>query len=61
MRNTLILLAALLLCACSSTGYKKQADGVVVRVNPQSPSEAKTVRLQVINDKIIRSSLCYGP
>ena len=56
MRNTLILLAALLLCACSSTGYKKQADGVVVRVNPQSPSEAKTVRLQVINDKIIRVS-----
>ena len=56
MKNTLILLAAIMLCACTPTGYKKQADGVTVHVNPKSPQDAKQVRLQVINDKIIRVS-----
>lgn len=56
MRNTFILLVALLVGACGSHNYKTQADGVVVNVQSQSPNETQKVRLQVINDKIIRVS-----
>ena len=56
MRNTFILVAALLLTACGSPRYKTHADGVVVNVQSQSPNETQKVRLQVINDKIIRVS-----
>ncbi len=57
MKNTGILLAALFLAGCaSSSGYKTQEDGVVVKVQTSNKNDVKNVRLQVVNDKVIHVS-----
>ena len=57
MKNTGVLLVALFLAGCaSSSGYKTQEDGVVVKVQSPTQNDVKNVRLQVVNDKVIHVS-----
>ncbi len=58
-RNLLIsaaLFSALIFTGCKSGPYEKTSDGVVVTLKPANPQAVKNVRLQVINDDIIRVS-----
>jgi len=44
------------LTSCDTTNFKKQADGVTIRLQSSKPDEAKIIRLQVINKDIVRVS-----
>lgn len=52
--NLLILLVVVLMSACSTPGFKKQADGISVNLKPTAENGVRTLRLQVITDDIIR-------
>ncbi|TKK68901.1 DUF5110 domain-containing protein [Ilyomonas limi] len=64
MRNFLFKCSALLLTSCflashfafAQQPFEKKADGIVVHIQSPAPGSAKTVRLQVIKDNIIRVS-----
>ena len=57
VKNTsFCLLASLLLAACTSQGYEKTNDGVIVNVKQEQPTEVRKVRLQVMGDKLIHVS-----
>ena len=57
MKNTQwYLFAGLLLAACSSPQVEDTGKGIVVNLRPDSPSEAKKVRLEVLGEKLIRVS-----
>ncbi|KAA6349661.1 Alpha-xylosidase BoGH31A [termite gut metagenome] len=42
--------------SCTTNGYEKTPDGVVVKLNRQQNGDARMVRLQMIDDKIIHVS-----
>lgn len=50
------LLSVLLLTNCQSGPYKKTNDGVIVTLKTEDANSTKHVRLQIINDDIIRVS-----
>ncbi|MDR2004677.1 MAG: DUF5110 domain-containing protein [Prevotella sp.] len=50
------LLSVFLLTSCQSGPYKKTNDGVIVTLKTENASSTKHVRLQIINDDIIRVS-----
>ena len=58
MKRNLYLLATVYLALLSCTGqsYKKTADGIVVNLHGNRPDDAKKIRLQVIDDRIIHVS-----
>lgn len=50
------LLSVFLLTSCQSGSYKKTNDGVIVTLKTENANSTKHVRLQIINDDIIRVS-----
>ncbi len=50
------LLSVFLLTSCQSGPYKKTSDGVIVTLKTENTNSTKHVRLQIINDDIIRVS-----
>lgn len=46
-------LALLPFFSCSQQGYEKTSDGVIVSLKQETASDAKKIKLQVINDRII--------
>ena len=50
------MFAGLLLAACSSPQVEDTGKGIVVNLRPDSPSEAKKVRLEVLGEKLIHVS-----
>ncbi|MDR1502821.1 MAG: DUF5110 domain-containing protein [Prevotella sp.] len=50
------LLSVFLLTSCQSGPYKKTNDGVIVTLKTENANSTKHVRLQIINDDIIRVS-----
>ena len=57
MRNTsFCLLATLLMASCGETDVQKLADGIVVNIGQDQPTDVRKVRLQVMGDKLIRVS-----
>jgi len=52
-RFSLVMVAAVFLAACSSSSYEKLENGVVVHLDPEQAG-AKTLRISVITDKIVR-------
>ena len=49
-----LMVLTVILVGCRSEAYEKQPDGIVVRLQPATPSEARLVRLQVVDEDIIR-------
>ena len=57
LKNTSVcLLAACMLAACAGGGYQKTADGVIVEVTQQQPTDVRKVRVEVMGEKLIRVS-----
>ena len=58
MRKTLLisLIGLLLMSSCASGPIKKNKDGVTVKLQQESPTDTRLVRLSVLNEKIIRVS-----
>ena len=55
MKNLSFLIAiTLIFGACSAKVWEKTSDGVVVHPQNKSENSAQTIKLQVINDQIIR-------
>lgn len=57
MKNMYPVLAILLLVSCAATtGYETTKDGIIVRLRQEKSEDTKAIRLQVINEKVIRVS-----
>ena len=48
------IILVITLTGCSNSFYQKKADGIIVQVMSDTPDGAKNIRLQVVNEKIIR-------
>ena len=48
------IILVITLTGCSNSFYQKMADGIIVPVMSDTPDGAKNIRLQVVNEKIIR-------
>ena len=48
------IILVITLTGCSNSFYQKKADGIIVPVMSDTPDGAKNIRLQVVNEKIIR-------
>lgn len=55
-KKAVMLLMLAVLVACNQTPFQKKADGIVVKLNKETPNATHLVRLQVMNDNIIRVS-----
>jgi alpha-D-xyloside xylohydrolase len=51
-----VILFTVLLASCRNTFYKKLGDGVIVTFKTENTNSARNVRMQVINDDVIRVS-----
>lgn len=51
-----IVFSILFFLSCSTAGLEKTQNGVIVRINQENSSGVKTIRLNVVNDKIIHVS-----
>ena len=49
-------LAALLMASCGGADVQKLADGIIVNIDQEQPTDVRKVRLQVMGDKLIRVS-----
>lgn len=57
LKNTSIcLLAGCMFAACAGGGYQKTADGVIVEVTQQQPTDVRKVRVEVMGEKLIHVS-----
>ncbi|MCL1934436.1 MAG: DUF5110 domain-containing protein [Candidatus Azobacteroides sp.] len=52
-----VIISAILFTGCRSNRYEKQSDGIVVTLRAKESNAAKKIRLQVINDDVIRVSV----
>ena len=52
-RIFLVSLSILLFASCSSAGFEKTQNGIIVRLKQKSSSDTRTIRLNVVNDKVI--------
>lgn len=52
-RIFLVSLSILLFASCSSAGFEKTQNGIIVRLKQANSSDTRTIRLNVVNDKII--------
>ena len=52
----LLVLAVAIFSGCSNSSFTKNADGVEISIQSEVSDSAQTIRLQVINEKIIRVS-----
>jgi alpha-D-xyloside xylohydrolase len=50
----LVILFSFLMIACSSTGYKKLPDGIIIQPKKTTETDAALVKIQVCSDDIIR-------
>jgi alpha-D-xyloside xylohydrolase len=53
---TLWIPALLSFFSCADRGYEKATDGIIVSLRQERPADVKKIRLQVINEKIVRVS-----
>lgn len=61
IRSKAVFMALLMLVSsCSTTSYQKLKDGVVVRVRNKTEKTVQSIRLLVVNDKIIRVTAIPG-
>ena len=56
MKCYLWVLVCLALFSCTGQSYEKTSDGVVINLQQSRQTDAKKIRLQVINDQVIRVS-----
>ena len=54
--QAMFLLAGSLMTACTGGNYEKKANGVVVKVQQQQPTDVQRVRLEVLGDRLIHVS-----
>ena len=58
--SILTFLLSLLMAGCSSSTYKTTAEGITLQVKKSDRNEKHHIRLQVVNDRIIRVSATPG-
>ena len=56
LKNSLWMLVCLSLFSCTNQSYEKTQDGVIINLQQKEPTDVGKLRLQVINDKLIRVS-----
>ena len=56
LTTSVAIMTALLLGSCSGEPYERNENGITVRLNGKSDFPGQAIRLQVINDRIIRVS-----
>ncbi|MCU4157703.1 DUF4968 domain-containing protein, partial [Carboxylicivirga sp. A043] len=49
-----LLVVGLVLFSCSQTGYVRSADGIIIHPSDVAADGAKTIKLQVVSDEIVR-------
>jgi alpha-D-xyloside xylohydrolase len=52
-----VIISATLFTGCQNSLYEKRSDGIIVTLPAKENNAAKTIRLQVINDDVIRVSI----
>ncbi|GHV59126.1 alpha-xylosidase [Bacteroidia bacterium] len=55
-RLVLLLSVGTIVCACASSSVEKQDNGIVIHLKASEKNPAKTIRLEVVSDDIIRVS-----
>ena len=58
--SILTFLLSLLMAGCSSSTYQKTAEGITLQVKKSDRNEKHHIRLQVVNNRIIRVSATPG-
>ncbi|WP_291527990.1 TIM-barrel domain-containing protein [Bacteroides sp. UBA939] len=60
LKQSLWVLVCLSLSSCAEQSYEKTQDGIIINLQQKQSTDAGRVRLQVINDKVIRVSATPG-
>ncbi|MDR2968799.1 MAG: DUF5110 domain-containing protein [Tannerellaceae bacterium] len=60
LKHSLWMLVCLFLFSCVKESYEKTPDGIIINLQQEQSSDTRKIRLQVINDKVIRISATPG-